>query len=148
VLAQVKLGSPLAVRVASMPDRLFQGTVTQIAPAADQRTRVFEVSVSVDNSDGALREGMVAALDLSSTEQPIAIVMVPLDSVVRASDGGFAVYTTHPSGTDTIVQLTAIETGEVVGNQVIVTSGLGPGDEIVTTGTAQVSDGQIVNVLR
>jgi len=147
VLTEVKVGTPLDVRVASMPDRVFQGTVTQIAPAADQRTRVFEVSVSVDNSDGDLREGMVAALDLTSGKHTGAIVMVPLDSIVRAVDGSFAVYTAENTGNETRVRLTPVETGEVVGNKVIVTSGLSPDDEIVVTGTAQVSDGMIVEVL-
>lgn len=148
VLTRVKIGSPLGVRVASMPDRVFQGTVTQIAPAADQRTRVFEVSISVDNSDGDLREGMVASLDLATNDQTGNIIMVPLDSIVRATDGGFAVYTTIKSGDETTVKLTPVVTGEVVGNKVIVTSGLGSGDEIVVAGTAQVSDGQSVSILR
>jgi multidrug efflux system membrane fusion protein len=130
-----------------MPDRVYSGTVTQIAPAADQRTRVFEVSISVDNSEGELREGMVAALDLATGKQAGSIVTVPLDSIVQAGDGSFAVYTTEKSGDETTVRLTAIETGEVVGNRVMVTSGLSPGNEIVVTGTAQVSDGQIVNVV-
>lgn len=148
VLTEVKVGSPLSVRVASMPDKSFQGTVTQIAPAADQRTRVFEVTISVDNSDGDLREGMVAALDLATDKHAGNIVMVPLDSIVRANDGGFAVYTTQKTGEETKVKLTSIETGEVVGNKVVVTSGLSSGDEIVITGTAQISDGQTVKVLR
>jgi multidrug efflux system membrane fusion protein len=148
VLTEVKVGSALNVRVASMPDEVFQGTVTQIAPAADQRTRVFEVTVSVDNSDGDLREGMVAALDLPTNKQAGNIVMIPLDSIVRATDGGFAVYITENKAGTTTVKLTSIKTGEVVGNEVIVTSGLSSGDEVVIVGTAQISDGQTVKVLR
>lgn len=148
VLTEVKVGSELSVRVASMPDKSFPGIVTQIAPAADQRTRVFEVTISVDNSDGDLREGMVAGLDLATDKHAGNIVMVPLDSIVRSADGGFAVYITQKSGEETTVRLTAIETGEVVGNKVIVNSGLSSGDEIVITGTAQISDGQTVKILR
>jgi multidrug efflux system membrane fusion protein len=147
VLSEVRVGSPMEVRVASMPDRVFQGTVTQIAPAADQRTRVFEVSISVDNSDGDLREGMVAALDLATSPQAGGIVMVPLDSIVRAADGSFAVYSIDRIDGGTKVRRTPIETGEVVGNKVIVSSGLNAGEEIVVTGTAQVSDGQVVDIL-
>ena len=74
--------------------------------------------------------------------------MIPLDAIVRATDGSFAVYTTQKTADATTVKLTNIETGEVVGNEVIVTSGLNAGDEVVVAGTAQVTDGQIVNVLR
>ena len=148
VLTEVTVGSALDVRVASMPDRIFRGSVTQIAPAADQRTRVFEISVSVDNSDGALREGMVASLDLPTGAQAGSTITVPLDSIVRGKSGGFAVYTVHSSGQDSVVQLIPVETGEVSGNRVVIRSGLQPGDRIVVSGTAQVSDGQLVQVLR
>jgi RND family efflux transporter MFP subunit len=149
VLGEVAIGTPLDVRVGSFPDRVFPGRVSEIAPAADQRTRIFEVSISVDNPDGLLKQGMVASLNVGAGDLATDWVSVPMNAIVRGDgDGGaFAVYTVRVNNETATVHRTPVTTGEVVGNSVVVTSGLAEGQSIVVTGTAQVRDGQVVRVL-
>jgi RND family efflux transporter MFP subunit len=147
ILGDVSIGTPLDVRVVSIPERVFSGRVSEIAPAADQRTRVFEVSVSVDNSDNALKQGMVASVEVGTGALASELVLIPMNSIVRSSEGVFAVYSVTRSNDQATVQLTPVQTGEVVGNSVVVTSGLSAGATIVVTGTAQIHDGQTVKVL-
>lgn len=148
VLGKVSLGDEIGVRVVSMPERVFNGTVTQIAPAADQRTRVFEVSISVDNTSGELKQGMIASLAVDVADKSGDIVWVPLNSIIRSTDGSFAVYVAERNEAGAVVKLTPVQTGEINGNNVMVTEGLKAGQEIVISGTAQVKDGQTVNILR
>lgn len=147
ILGEVSIGTPLDVRVGSFPDRTFPGRVSEIAPAADQRTRIFEVSISVDNPDGLLKQGMVASLNVGAGELANGWVSVPMNAVVRSENGGFAVFTVSVNNDTATVHRTPVTTGEVVGNSVVVTSGLAEGQSIVVTGTAQVTDGQVVRVL-
>jgi len=147
ILGEVSIGTPLDVRVGSFPDRTFPGRVSEIAPAADQRTRIFEVSISVENPDGLLKQGMVASLNVGAGELANDWVSVPMNAVVRSESGGFAVYTVSVNNDTATVHRTPVTTGEVVGNSVVVTSGLAEGQSIVVTGTAQVSDGQVVRIL-
>jgi RND family efflux transporter MFP subunit len=149
VLGEINPGSALTIHTESLPQRNFNGTVTEIAPAADQRTRIFEVSVTVDNADGALRPGMVATLDLGKTLRARDdVVVVPITAMVQAPEGGFALYIidTTAEGTD-VARLQSVETGQILGNRITVTSGVTPGTKVIVTGTAQVEDNRPVKVV-
>ena len=148
VLGEISLGSELTIHTESLPERSFNGKVTEVSPAADQRTRIFEVSVSVNNADGALRPGMVAALDLGKTLLAADdVVVVPITAMVQAPDGKFALYTIESTTEETpVARLRSVETGQILGNRITVT-GVTPGTKVIVTGTAQVGDNQPVKVV-
>jgi RND family efflux transporter MFP subunit len=149
VLGKIKLGSDLAIHTDSLPDRKFHGKVTEIAPAADQRTRIFEVSVSIENADEALRPGMVAALDIGDALRVAGnVVLVPITAMVQAPDGSFALYVveTTAEGAD-VARLRSVETGQILGNRITVTGGVTAGTRVIVSGTAQAGDNQPVKVV-
>jgi RND family efflux transporter MFP subunit len=149
ILGQITPGSDLAIHTESMPERTYIGEVTQIEPAADERTRIFEVSVTVDNSDGSLRPGMVASLTLDETSLEVErVVLVPITAMVEGPDRGFALYTVERTeeGT-TLARLRRVETGQILGNRIVVTSGVEVGTEVIVSGNGQISDKQPVNVV-
>jgi RND family efflux transporter MFP subunit len=147
VLKDVKLGSALDIRTASLPERVFSGTVTEIAPAAESRTRVFEVSVTLENGDGALRPGMVASLDVDTASLPDKVVVVPLSAIVSEPPNGFAVFVVSQSNGATVAQQRTVEAGDVLGNRIAISSGLEAGEQVVVTGTAQVRNGLPVRIV-
>ncbi|MEM6583237.1 MAG: efflux RND transporter periplasmic adaptor subunit, partial [Pseudomonadota bacterium] len=139
VLGDVRLGSRLKIETASLPDRTFNGEVTEITPAADQRTRIFEVSVSVDNADGALRPGMIASLELdTSAVATQQVLVVPVNAMVEGPDNSFALYIVTKNGEgQEIASLRTVEAGQIMGNRVTVTGNIKSGDQVIVTGTAQ-----------
>ena len=149
VLGEISLGSELTIHTQSLPKRNFNGKVTEIAPAADQRTKIFEVSVTVENADGALRPGMVAALNLGKTLlDRDDVVVVPITAMVQAPDGGFALYVIDTTADGTAVaRLQIVETGQILGNRITVTGGITPGTKVIVKGTAQVGDNTPVKVV-
>tara|TARA_R110002049_G_scaffold70521_31_gene182212 strand:- start:116 stop:1225 length:1110 start_codon:yes stop_codon:yes gene_type:complete len=148
MLATVRLGSELKIHTDSLPNRVFTGVVTEIAPAADQRTRVFEVSITVDNADGALRAGMVASLNVDKSMLADAqLTVVPISAVVQDDDGGFAVFVAETSGGETRARLRPVKTGQILGNRITITDGLKVGETLIVTGATKVSDNQIVNIV-
>ncbi|HEY7545682.1 MAG TPA: efflux RND transporter periplasmic adaptor subunit, partial [Blastocatellia bacterium] len=62
----LQIGSALAVELDALPGKEFTGQITSISPSADQKTRLFEVEVSIQNTDGSLKVGMIASLTLIS----------------------------------------------------------------------------------
>ena len=64
MLNRVKPGHRIQISTASVPGKLFTGTVTAVSPSADANTRVSEIEVSVPNAAGELRDGMVASLEV------------------------------------------------------------------------------------
>lgn len=147
VLQEVKLGSKMKVRTSAYPKRLFEGVITEIAAGADQRSHLFDVSLTVDNSDGSLRPGMVASLDLNAKTLSTDVISIPLKAIVADKKGGFAVYLAEISGDKAVAKLTEVTTGEVLGNNIIISSGLQGGETVIVTGTSQVKDGQSVNII-
>jgi len=94
MLRDVQLGQELGVTTKSFPDTVFVGRVTEIAPAANTRSRIFNVEITIPNSEDLLKPGMIASLNLTHGESDLPVVLVPLNSIVRskADPSGYAVF--------------------------------------------------------
>jgi membrane fusion protein (multidrug efflux system) len=69
------------------------------------------------------------------------VILVPQNSVIRLQDKS-QVFLVKADSTATAVDVTTEDTGN--GKEFIITSGLKPGDKIVTTGANNVTEGQKV----
>ncbi|HEV7241318.1 MAG TPA: efflux RND transporter periplasmic adaptor subunit [Thermoanaerobaculia bacterium] len=143
MISALKTGQSIEVTTESMADKGFDGKIARIAPAADPKTRSFDVEIHIDNASNELKPGMVASLQIARGSAPL--LAVPLDAVVRPakSKEGYAVYVVN-SGK---VQMRNVDLGEPMGNLVALHGGLGKGEQIVVSGPALLVDGQAVRVL-
>lgn len=155
MLHRLRVGMMQTVRSEAVPGRDFDGRITKIAPAADPRSRVFDVELTIPNRDGALKVGMVASVQLNAPDAPAAAgaqpaaVTVPLSAIVRsrtASDG-YAVYVLEERDGGAVVRLRDVTLGDMVGNEVGVVNGIRPGERIVVSGATIVTDGEQVRVI-
>jgi RND family efflux transporter MFP subunit len=150
VLPRVQLGAVQAVTTEAYAGVTFQGRISRIAPAADAKSRVFEVEVTLPNADYRLKSGMVAALSLAAAgdtktqEEPL----VPLAAIVRSplnkSGKAFAVFVVDDKH---IAHAKEVELGEYLGRVIPVTSGLVGGEQIVVQGAGLLSDGEAVEII-
>ena len=62
LIPRMKLGEPLSLHMEAFGDRILRGRLTRISAAADPKSRVFEVEVSVPNTKDDLKIGMIATL--------------------------------------------------------------------------------------
>ncbi len=153
-LGSVALGRKIRISTASVPGKFFTGTITAVSPSADANTRVSEIEVSVPNPGGELRDGMVASLEVPGNAGPAAevraeAIAVPLAAVVRAAgDSGYGVFVVTTDGKKDTAKLQTVELGQVVGNSVIVSSGLESGSRIIVTGATIVRDGDTVRPIQ
>jgi membrane fusion protein (multidrug efflux system) len=127
----------------------FHGRVSRIASAADSKSRLFEVEVSIDNANGRLKPGMVAALQLAAAEDKAPVAVLPLSAVVRPHNAreGFAVYALDEQRSPPIVHLRQVELGAFLGNSIPVQKGLAAGEKVVVQGAALLSDSEPVRVI-
>ncbi len=149
MLDKVTLGGTLDIATESFPGRTFAGKVTGVAPAADAKTRVFQVEVTVPNPKGELKDGMIAALDIAGAASGVTPAAIPLGAVVRgkASPTAYAVYVVADEGGKQVARLRAVELGAVYGNRVAALSGVAAGDRVIVSGNTVVRDGDVVRVL-
>lgn len=148
-LQNFKLGDTLTMTTDAVPGTEFSGHISRISPAADQSSRVFDVEVTIPNSQGLLKPGMVASMTVNETGTSTEVPVVPLTAVTRskADPNAYAVLVLEEAAGKHIAHLRTVTLGESYANSVVVKSGVKPGEIVVTTGVTQVADGEEVRVL-
>ncbi len=146
-LPRVKLGSRQVLDTDAVGT--IEGRITSISGSADPRTRVYTIEITIDNKRGALRPGMIAALNLNDGATRVPVPVIPLSAIVRLpnSADGFAVYTLQKERGYTIAHARAVELGNLYGNSIAITHGLAIGDSVVETGATVSRDGERVEII-
>jgi multidrug efflux system membrane fusion protein len=148
-LSQIELGATQKVTTDAFPGVEFEGKVSRVAPGADQRSRVFEVDITIPNADGKLKPGMVASLKIKAAPSADTDVpLVPLNAIVRPPSGkGYAVFVVETAGGISRARTREIELGEYLGRVVPVKKGLAVDENVVVQGAGLLSDGDRVEVI-
>jgi multidrug efflux system membrane fusion protein len=139
-VAQVRLWSG-----ATADATRLNAVVREVAASADPVTRTYQVKLS-------LTEGATAPLGATAyvtmappTGAPTAAIKLPTSALMRSETGdrsGSAVWVFDAtSGT---VQPRSVVVAGADGNEMVIASGLKPGDEVVATGVHVLSPGQKV----
>jgi RND family efflux transporter MFP subunit len=150
VLGDVSLGEEMEVTTKSIIDTIFLGRITEIAPAANTRSRVFNVEITIQNPENLLKPGMIASLNVFKGDSVKPVFVAPLSSIVRSVNGqdGYAVFTVEESGGKTITERRDVKLGNIYGNRIAVIEGLQEGEKVITMGAQQVRSGQEVNIIK
>jgi RND family efflux transporter MFP subunit len=148
MIQSVTLGAEMNVMVEALNGASFTGHITAVAPTADTQSRVFGVEVTVPNSDGRLRPGMIGtvALGPESARNSAPVLTVPLTAVVRAEPGSneYAVFVIERTGEVETARLRRVTLGAVLGNGIAVREGLALGDRVVVSGATLLVDGDAI----
>ena len=152
VEAMVKEGikaSELDKFIAQLPEATFimksgteyphKGKVVSMTGVVNAATGSLTSKVSFPNPEGHLYSGIQGTVVMNFAKK--GVIIVPQYAVVRLQDKS-QVYLVKADSTATAVDVTTEDTGN--GKDFIVTSGLKPGDQIVTTGANNVTEGQKV----
>jgi len=151
LISSMSLGQRVDVTVDAFGSRTFEARISRIASAADSKTRNFEVEVAIPNRTHLLKVGMIGSLQLAAPEAgkaQAAAIHVPLSAVVQGPEKKYAVFVVSGSGAGRTAKLRPVDIGPVVGTDITVLSGLGSGDEVITTGATLLKDGQQVEVVK
>jgi RND family efflux transporter MFP subunit len=149
VVRRLKRGQPQVVTTETYPNEPFQGRITNLAPAADPGSLVFDVEVTIPNKDGRLKPGMVVSLEIGG-EGAAAQLALPLAAIIRSPSkpDGYAVFVIEDRGGAAHARLRDVTLGPMVSNGVAVTGGLRAGDRVIVSGAKIVADGEAVEILR
>jgi RND family efflux transporter MFP subunit len=147
-ISRIRLGQHLAITTDSFPQP-FAGRVSAISPAADPKSRVFSVEVTVPNLNNRLKPGMIASLALDGSQLPQSVLAVPLSAVIRdpGRANGFAVMIAEGGGETETAQLRAIVPGDIYGNMIAAKGGLNPGESVITSGVGLIKSGDKVRII-
>jgi len=127
----------------------FGGRITAIDSVVDASTRNIQAQATLSNSDGKLRPGMFVQAEVT-LGSPSRVIALPASSISYAPYGN-SVYVVadlkDPNGKPYRgVRQQFVKVGAARGDQISVTSGLKPGDEVVTSGVFKLRNGAAVQV--
>lgn len=142
-IGDLREGNPSSFTVDAFPNRTFEGKVSQIrqSPQTIQNVVTFDVVVSVDNSDLALRPGMTAATRIVTDERN-DVIRVPSQALRYMPSG------TQGQGTQARVWVLRAGKPEAVSVELgldddsfveIVNGKLNPGDPVIIAEQRQSS---------
>lgn len=148
-IGRVRLGQHLAITTDAFP-QTFDGRVSAISPAADPKSRVFSVEVTIPNARERLKSGMIASLSLGGTQLKQSLLAIPLSAVIRdpSQSNGFAVMIAEGGGDSPTARLRPVELGDIYGNMIAAKGGLNSGEAVITTGVNLIKSGDKVRVIQ
>jgi membrane fusion protein, heavy metal efflux system len=128
-IPNVALGQKATVSVLAYPGRVFNATITYIAPSIDPNTHRLPVRAEVNNPGNALKPEMFAAFSILSGEGDTAPA-VPQDSVVYEGDQAHVWVVDD----ERRISSRSIRVGRTSGDWVEVLSGLSTGEKVISSG--------------
>ncbi|MBX9711158.1 MAG: efflux RND transporter periplasmic adaptor subunit [Xanthobacteraceae bacterium] len=147
--ALLDIGQTVNVLVDAYPKRNFEGKITTIEPQISTETRNVRVQATLENPDGVLKPGMFASTSVVLPPAPPQTT-VPETAVDYTLYGDSAFVVKENKTDDGKTTLTAVrtpvKTGTRSGGQVVVLSGIKPGDRIVAVGQLKLQSGAPVTI--
>ena len=146
---KVALGRSLQVTNTDLPGAAFNGRISALDSVVNEQTRNIEVQATLANPGGKLRPGMFVQVELPVGEAR-EVVPLPASAINYAPYGDSVFIVTNmkdPKGNlyrGVRQQVVKVEGSR--GDQVAITSGINPGDEVVSSGVFRLRNGAPVLV--
>lgn len=143
-IMSIRLGQSMQAMVLST-GQMVQGTVREMAASADPVTRTYAVKLALaPGVGGALPLGATLNVRAPGLSSAVASAIKLPTSALRQEGQGTAVWVLDEA--TMTVNSQAVQLGPVDGNEVVVSSGLQPGQKVVSAGVHVLSPGQKVTV--
>jgi len=138
----VRVGSVAEVRLWSTP-RTLQATVREVAASADPVTRTFGVKLALEAQDALPLGATVSVTAAAFGHGGVAVMKLPTSAFFRSGNSSAVWVLDKASMT---VKLTPVEIATADGNEVVVSSGIAPGMQVVSAGVHVLQPGQKVSL--
>ncbi len=135
--ARLRLGNRASIALDAYPGKTFSGTIAELAQAADPVNKLYEVEVRIDPGTVKFAPGLFAKVTLVPA-QSRSYTLVPVESIVEGNGKDGFVYVLAADGKH--VKKTPVQIGFLDGDKVLVTNGLSGVKDVVTAGSAFLTE--------
>ena len=141
--ARLTLGNRARITLDAYPDRMFSGTVSELAQAADPTNKLYEVEVRINPGPVKFAPGLFAKVMLVPA-QSRSYTLVPVEAIVEGNgkDGFVYILTDDKKH----VRKTPVQIGFLDADKVLLTNGLAGVRYVVTAGSAFLTEESTVVV--
>jgi RND family efflux transporter MFP subunit len=150
-ISDIHLGDSLNVGFPDLPNtavnpptpREIKSVASYVSSAIDPVNRTFTVEVKLPQ-DASFHPNMIAMLKIIDYTNPSAVV-IPINIVQNDPTGSFVFVAVNENGT-MVARKTLVEVGKIYAGNAEITSGLKPGDQIITVGYDDLNNGDAVSL--
>jgi membrane fusion protein, heavy metal efflux system len=127
-IGRAREGQACTARFYGLPETVFSGRVSSLAPTLSQERRTLRVLFELSDPQGRLKPGMFADIGLGTDLHET--VMVPADGVLHVGRADYVLVGTEPG----VWQVTEVTVGEINGTSVEILVGLQGGERVIGNG--------------
>lgn len=138
-IAAMKPGREATVAIDALDGETRQAVLTEQGVVANPLSRAYDVKFRISNADGKLLPGMLCSVKLApqaDAEEQTSIVLPPQAVLLSADNRNFVWLANGGKA-----QMRYIEQGGITADGIIVSSGVNPGDSVITAGMQKISNG-------
>jgi RND family efflux transporter MFP subunit len=139
-VAKLKGIKEVTVRTWANPGLALEGRLRELSPMADPATRTFTARIALPKAGAEIQLGMTATVSFSGEVSPG--IRVPMTALFNDKEKT-AVWVVDQA----VVRMTNVEVAGAVDNDIMILSGLSPGQTVVTAGANSLREGQKVTLL-
>lgn len=132
---------PVKVTVPSVSEKSFVGKIDHISPAADPKTRLYPIKITLENPDGLIKPGMFAKVELV-TDEKADVKAIKSEAIVLKNEKTI-VYVVQDDKAVGKEVVTGLDTGV----DIEILKGLDQGDQVIIKGQTLVDEGHKVKVV-
>jgi RND family efflux transporter MFP subunit len=144
-LQAVRKGEMVDIYFPALRDSIF-GHVSLVGRTIDASNRTFKVEVNVQNKTGLLKPNLLAEMRINDFTKEDVIV-ISADLVQQEINGQKFIFTMDTSAVPAVAKKVYIKTGEGGNNQVVITSGLSEGTQLIVKGALGLTTGDPIEVV-
>ena len=131
-IEKIKEGGNCDITFTAFPGEKFTGKIDQVADVVDNLTRMIKLRVTVNNSSSKLKSGMFSTVSFGVSEG--RYISVSKNSLVTVQGKSYVFVKKDPK----TFERREVQTGEQIGDRIIVYSGLSESEEVAVKGAMQL----------
>lgn len=137
---RVKIDQEAEVEIPAL-DTTYMGKVIEVGLAAEAETRTYTAKIEIENPQRKILPGMIAQLNLE-TQHKVRVLSLPGRAIINGSGNNSYVYVLDKEKNRAFKR--DVSVGKMQSNEIEITSGLEPGEWVITGGQQKLSDGSLV----
>ena len=145
-VAKIRVGAPAHVTLDAFPETDITGKVRRIAAPNEMRTGTFEVEIDLDRVPEGTTSGFIGMAKIEPVNSGVAAdLAIPATAILEGHGSTANVYVVDEK-TMTVRQV-RVGIEHIIGDEVVVASGLKQGDRVVSAGAPYLRDGTKIRVV-
>lgn len=139
-----KIGNKAKIRIPALGNFKSDGVIKELGMVANMISHTYDVKISVQNKGLKIRPGMVCNVYFEN-EKNQSLLSIPNNAILTDNSQKYVFILNSDNNT---VRKQEIETGNFIGNNIVVKRGISQNDNIIIVGQQMLYNNAKVSVLR